>query len=981
MNLSGDNQGRTVSCADFALLRLLGEGSFGKVFQVRKLDTGRIYAMKVLRKARVVRSKKGARYLKTERTILEAVRHPFIVQLRYAFQTDGKLYLIMDYLNGGELFYHMSNSGCFSEDLTRFYVAEIVLALTHLHKLGIIYRDLKPENVCLDADGHVVLTDFGLAKEAVKDDLEAQSYCGTAEYMAPEIIKRSGHGRAVDWWSLGCLTYEMLTGETPFGAGGGRDEKAIRRKVLRHRAKIPSHWSSDAKSLVRGLLDKDYKKRLGSGKNDGESVMSHPFFRSIDWKALGKRQVPPPFKPDLEDGLDDVSNFDPAFTDQTPVDSPVFLRMNELRDLDIFEKFSYIAPTFMPSVNYFDTPGSVRSSLSSSHSARRSPRGPGGLNASATSWTPSDPLSSHFGVPPTGASGGRDALVTQLSMDAVSPARGPSRPPSTAEAPRSRHPSSAHDPLAPPQSRAGGPDRGVHAQDVAPPQPVAPLHPQEPFPQSQTASRPHAPPQPAPQPAPQPEEQQAQQAQAQHPPPHQHASGHHVSFQQPAPQYHDAPPAHQAAQGQAHRPPLHHQTHQGQQQQQQQHFPPPPESGPGVYPSHMGHMHHHQGHPHGHQPSHPQQSGSQTFHSAYAGHAQDHIGRSPPASMAQSRTTMSHTSLPMPEPEDDLRRTVSESHLPVIQLETPVMPGPTEQQQYASHQGHAQQGHPQQQQQQQHMQGGHHAHHSHHVHFGAQLPGHYQPSHGQTTPPPAGADSQQQQQQQQQQQHNYGQVLHRAAMHAPAGLPYGGSNGALSRSPPSAAQPLFNMPQAQRQMWQSQFASNPDAPPADAPPAMSDDRTSLGGSAAPPDRRSPLPFNQPGQHHQHMHHQPPPPQYGQHQQYHSNQYQQHSGQPQGFQEAPGPDSTGSSPTHGFTSLRSNRPGGRPSPRTDRRDTGFSVPPTTPGQSHGHHHGHASPGQPQPQPFGQPSANGLPQHQQQQQQQQQQLYGQLRPQFW
>eukprot|EP00161_Ancyromonas_sigmoides_P005655 TRINITY_DN1627_c0_g1_i11.p1 TRINITY_DN1627_c0_g1~~TRINITY_DN1627_c0_g1_i11.p1 ORF type:complete len:739 (+),score=126.76 TRINITY_DN1627_c0_g1_i11:80-2296(+) len=347
VNMTGST--KAVGCGDFALLRLLGVGSFGKVFQVRKKDTGEIYAMKVLRKARVVRSRKGTRYLETERAILEGVRHPFIVSLQFAFQTDGKLYLVMQYLNGGELFYHLSQMQTFSEELTRFYAAEIVLAVMHLHGLGIVYRDLKPENLCLDADGHCVLTDFGLAKEALRDDeVSARSFCGTAEYMAPEIVTRQGHGRAVDWWSLGALIYEMMTGLPPFmSEGRKRDEKQITTKILKSDVMIPSKWSDPLKSLVSGLLAKDWRERLGSGPSDGLEIRAHPFFAAVDWAKLEQRLVPPPFKPVLAAGSADVSNFDPRFTQQTPVDSPIFLKFEEAKQLDVFGGFSYVAPNFM----------------------------------------------------------------------------------------------------------------------------------------------------------------------------------------------------------------------------------------------------------------------------------------------------------------------------------------------------------------------------------------------------------------------------------------------------------------------------------------------------------------------------------------------------------------------------------------------------------------------------------------------------------
>ncbi|XP_060799727.1 ribosomal protein S6 kinase beta-1 isoform X2 [Neoarius graeffei] len=199
----------------FELLRVLGKGGYGKVFQVRKVTgagSGKIFAMKVLKKAMIVRNAKDTAHTKAERNILEEVKHPFIVDLIYAFQTGGKLYLILEYLSGGELFMQLEREGIFMEDTACFYLAEISMALGHLHQKGIIYRDLKPENIMLNSQGHVKLTDFGLCKESIHDGTVTHTFCGTIEYMAPEILTRNGHNRAVDWWSLGALMYDMLTG-------------------------------------------------------------------------------------------------------------------------------------------------------------------------------------------------------------------------------------------------------------------------------------------------------------------------------------------------------------------------------------------------------------------------------------------------------------------------------------------------------------------------------------------------------------------------------------------------------------------------------------------------------------------------------------------------------------------------------------------------------------------------------------------------
>ncbi|VDP11444.1 unnamed protein product [Soboliphyme baturini] len=216
--------------SQFELLKVLGQGSFGKVFLVRKIigkDAGVLYAMKVLKKATLkVRDRLRT---KMERNILAQINHPFIVKLHYAFQTEGKLYLILDFLRGGDLFTRLSKEVMFTEEDVKFYLAELALALDHLHSLGIIYRDLKPENILLDEEGHIALTDFGLCKEALIDQ-KAYSFCGTVEYMAPEIINRRGHSTAADWWSFGVLMFEMLTGVLPFQ---GQNRKETMTQILK----------------------------------------------------------------------------------------------------------------------------------------------------------------------------------------------------------------------------------------------------------------------------------------------------------------------------------------------------------------------------------------------------------------------------------------------------------------------------------------------------------------------------------------------------------------------------------------------------------------------------------------------------------------------------------------------------------------------------------------------------------------------------
>ncbi|XP_054250449.1 ribosomal protein S6 kinase beta-1 isoform X3 [Indicator indicator] len=281
----------------FELLRVLGKGGYGKVFQVRKVtgaNTGKIFAMKVLKKAMIVRNAKDTAHTKAERNILEEVKHPFIVDLIYAFQTGGKLYLILEYLSGGELFMQLEREGIFMEDTACFYLAEISMALGHLHQKGIIYRDLKPENIMLNHQGHVKLTDFGLCKESIHDGTVTHTFCGTIEYMAPEILMRSGHNRAVDWWSLGALMYDMLTGAPPFT---GENRKKTIDKILKCKLNLPPYLTQEARDLLKKLLKRNAASRLGAGPGDAGEVQAHPFFRHINWDELLARKVEPPFKP------------------------------------------------------------------------------------------------------------------------------------------------------------------------------------------------------------------------------------------------------------------------------------------------------------------------------------------------------------------------------------------------------------------------------------------------------------------------------------------------------------------------------------------------------------------------------------------------------------------------------------------------------------------------------------------------------------
>ncbi|KAJ9223175.1 hypothetical protein DTO280E4_6883 [Paecilomyces variotii] len=307
---------RKMTTRDFEPLMCLGKGSFGTVLLVRHNITGKLYAQKQFRKASITVHRKLVEQTKTERMILESVnRHPFVVKLYYAFQDHEKLYLILEYAQGGELFTHLAMERMFSEDAAAFYMAEMVLALEHLHQnVGVVYRDLKPENCLLDAEGHLLLTDFGLSKVAVNEDDRCNSSLGTIEYMAPEVIQGKPYGKACDWWSLGALGFDLLTGSPPFKAN---NNAKMQEKIIKQKLVLPYFLGPDAKDLLTRLLRKEPSKRLGYHMpKDLQTIKKHRFFRKIDWKALERRELEPPIKPVITDPAL-AENFSTDFTGLT----------------------------------------------------------------------------------------------------------------------------------------------------------------------------------------------------------------------------------------------------------------------------------------------------------------------------------------------------------------------------------------------------------------------------------------------------------------------------------------------------------------------------------------------------------------------------------------------------------------------------------------------------------------------------------------
>lgn len=298
---------------DFEMLKVLGKGTFGKVMLGKEKVTQRVFAIKLLRKD-VILEKDEVEHTMTENRVLQTAKHPFLTELIYSFQTHDRLVFVMEYVNGGELFFHLSREKVFSESRSRFYGAEITLALQYLHKNKIVYRDLKLENLLIDSDGHIKITDFGLCKEEISFADTTKTFCGTPEYLAPEVLEDNDYGHAVDWWGFGVVLYEMLCGRLPFY---NRDHEVLFELILSEPVRFPSRLTDVSKSILDGLLTKEPQKRLGGGVRDAEEVMEHQFFEALDWTDVMNKKIPPPFKPVVENP-EDVKYFDEDFTREAP---------------------------------------------------------------------------------------------------------------------------------------------------------------------------------------------------------------------------------------------------------------------------------------------------------------------------------------------------------------------------------------------------------------------------------------------------------------------------------------------------------------------------------------------------------------------------------------------------------------------------------------------------------------------------------------
>jgi len=302
---------KEVKLEDFKIIKVIGRGSFGKVSLVEYLPTHEVYAMKSLKKDLLIEQDQIENTL-LEKEILQTIDYPLLCGLVFCFQTEDRIFFVMPFLSGGELFQHLRKFRTFDEEKVRFYGAQIALALEYLHNKGIIYRDLKPENILMDEHGYLKLADFGMAKK-LKEDEKAMSFCGTPEYLAPEIITMEGHDKSADWWSFGILLFEMLCGLPPFYVENlDRMYDLIKTSPVKFPKRI--NLSEEAKDIIRKLLDKNPRKRLGS-QNGIEEIKKHPFFASIDFAAIEQKKVPAPFVPELTNDTD-VQYFDEEFTNE-----------------------------------------------------------------------------------------------------------------------------------------------------------------------------------------------------------------------------------------------------------------------------------------------------------------------------------------------------------------------------------------------------------------------------------------------------------------------------------------------------------------------------------------------------------------------------------------------------------------------------------------------------------------------------------------
>ncbi|XP_052821056.1 protein kinase C iota type-like isoform X1 [Mya arenaria] len=350
---SSSDTAKMVTMHDFNILRVIGRGSYAKVILVEQKRSKRLYAMKVIKKE-LVNDDEDIDWVQTEKHVFEtATNYPFLVGLHSCFQTPSRLFFVIEFVNGGDLMFHMQRQRRLPEEHARFYSAEISLALSFLHKRGIVYRDLKLDNVLLDSEGHIKLTDYGMCKEGLWPGDSTSTFCGTPNYIAPEILRGEDYDYSVDWWALGVLMFEMLAGRSPFDVVGNQDnpdqntEDYLFQIILEKTIRIPRSLSVKAASVLKGFLNKNQKERLGCHAQSGfADIQSHAFFRTIDWEMLQNKQIAPPYRPSLK-GERDLEHFDPAFTNEPVQLTPDDPKIIEKIDQSEFDGFEYVNPLLM----------------------------------------------------------------------------------------------------------------------------------------------------------------------------------------------------------------------------------------------------------------------------------------------------------------------------------------------------------------------------------------------------------------------------------------------------------------------------------------------------------------------------------------------------------------------------------------------------------------------------------------------------------
>ncbi|CAL7949781.1 unnamed protein product [Xylocopa violacea] len=343
-----ENEVRKFGIEDFNFIKVLGKGSFGKVMLVeRKTNPDEVYAVKILRKDVIIQDDDVDCTMTEKRILTLAAKHPFLTAIHSCFQTNDRLFFVMEYVNGGDLMFHIQRARKFDEARARFYAAEVTLALQFLHKHHIIYRDLKLDNIILDQEGHCKLADFGMCKEGIiEGKTTTTTFCGTPDYIAPEILQELQYGASVDWWALGVLMYEMMAGQPPFEAD---NEDDLFESILRDDVLYPVWISKEAVSILKGFMTKNPAKRLGCvAANGGENaIKAHPFFQEIDWEALEARKVKPPIRPKTK-SKKDVMNFDTEFTKEDPVLTPEDPDEVSYINQEEFQGFSFVNKDFNP---------------------------------------------------------------------------------------------------------------------------------------------------------------------------------------------------------------------------------------------------------------------------------------------------------------------------------------------------------------------------------------------------------------------------------------------------------------------------------------------------------------------------------------------------------------------------------------------------------------------------------------------------------